>query len=105
MKAFVFPRRISILFRLCFLCLCVPTAVAQTKPPNIVVILADDLGYNDIGFNGCNDIPTPNIDSLIANGILCTNGYATHPFCSPSRAGLLAGRYQQRFGFENNPED
>jgi arylsulfatase A-like enzyme len=72
--------------------------------PNIVVILADDLGYGDVGFNGCPDIPTPNIDSVANNGILCTNGYITHPFCSPSRAALLTGRYQQRFGHENEPE-
>src|SRR5580765_5818726 len=76
---------------------------AQTAPPNIVVILADDLGYNDVGFNGCPDIPTPNIDSIAANGVLCTDGYATHPFCSPSRAGLITGRYQQRFGHEHQP--
>lgn len=80
-------------------------AFAQTTPPNIIVILTDDLGYGDVGFNGCADIPTPNIDSLAANGVLCTNGYASHPFCSPSRAGLLTGRYQQRFGFEANPEN
>jgi len=81
------------------------SAGAQTTPPNIVVILADDLGYGDIGFNGCPDIPTPNIDSIAANGVLCTNGYSTHPFCSPSRAGLLTGRYQQRFGHEMQPTD
>jgi arylsulfatase A-like enzyme len=75
----------------------------QNGPPNIVIILADDLGYGDVGFNGCPDIPTPNMDALAANGVLCTNGYVTHPFCSPSRAGLMTGRYQQRFGYENNP--
>ena len=80
-------------------------AVAKTTAPNIVIILADDLGYGDIGFNGCSDIPTPSIDSLAANGVLCTNGYSTHPFCSPSRAGLLTGRYQQRFGHEMQPTD
>ena len=76
------------------------TAWAQTTPPNIVVILADDLGYGDVGFNGCPDIPTPNIDSVAANGVLCTNGYATHPFCSPSRAAIITGRYQHRFGYD-----
>ena len=81
----------------------VSSAVAQTVPPNIIVILADDLGYGDVGFNGCQDIPTPNIDSLAANGVRCSNAF-THPFCSPSRAALLTGRYQQRFGFENNPD-
>src|SRR2546421_12466965 len=74
------------------------SALAQSAPPNIVVILADDLGYGDVGFNGCPDIPTPNIDSIAANGALCTNGYATHDHCSPSRAAIITGRYQQRFG-------
>src|SRR6266436_1393398 len=69
----------------------VSSALAQTAPPNIVVILADDLGYGDVGFNGCLDIPTPNIDSVAANGALCTNGYATHPYCSPSPAALNSG--------------
>src|SRR5437870_5736735 len=81
----------------------VSSALAQTVPPNIVVILADDLGYGDVGFNGCPDIPTPNIDSVAANGALCTNGYATHMFCSPSRAAIMTGRYQHRFGYEWGP--
>ena len=72
--------------------------------PNIIVILADDLGYGDVSFNGCPDFATPNIDSLTVNGIQCSNGYVTHPFCSPSRAALLTGRYQQRFGHENQPQ-
>lgn len=70
--------------------------------PNIVVILADDLGYGDVGVYGCKDVPTPHIDSIAKNGVRFTNGYADHPVCSPSRAGLMAGRYQQRFGFEHN---
>ncbi len=82
-----------------------PMAWAQTAPPNIIVILADDLGYGDVGFNGCPDIPTPNIDSVAANGVLCTNGYATHPYCSPSRAAIITGRYQQRFGYDSGPEN
>ena len=82
----------------------VSSALAQTAPPNIVVILADDLGYGDVGFNGCPDIPTPNIDSIAANGALCTNGYATHDHCSPSRAAIITGRYQQRFGHEWGPD-
>lgn len=76
---------------------------AFNKRPNIIVILADDLGYADVGFNGCTDIPTPNLDSLAKTGVRFTNGYVTHPYCSPSRAGLLTGRYQQRFGHEANP--
>jgi arylsulfatase A-like enzyme len=78
-------------------------ADAPVSKPNILVILADDLGYADVGFNGCRDIPTPNLDTLARSGVRCTNGYVTHPFCSPTRAGLLTGRYQQRFGHENNP--
>lgn len=70
--------------------------------PNVVLILADDLGYGDVGFNGCLDIPTPNIDALAANGVRFANGYSSHPFCSPMRAGLMAGRYQHRFGYVNN---
>lgn len=70
--------------------------------PNILLFLADDLGYADIGVNGCQDIPTPNIDSIAKNGVRFTDGYATHPVCSPSRAGLMSGMYQHRFGFEHN---
>ncbi|MCE2806107.1 MAG: sulfatase-like hydrolase/transferase, partial [Gemmataceae bacterium] len=71
--------------------------------PNILVIVSDDQGYGDAGFQGCADIPTPNLDALAKTGVLCTNGYVTHCFCSPTRAGLLTGRYQQRFGHEFNP--
>jgi len=80
-----------------------PAAADAADPPNVIVILADDLGYADVGFNGCRDIPTPNIDALARGGVRCSNGYVTHPFCSPTRAGLMTGRYQQRFGHENNP--
>ncbi len=73
-----------------------------TAAPNIIIFLADDLGYADIGVNGCKDIPTPNIDSLAKNGVRFTDGYATHCVCSPSRAGLMSGMYQHRFGFEAN---
>ncbi len=79
-----------------------PFVIAQTRP-NILVIIADDLGYADVGFQGCKDIPTPALDRLASQSIRCTNGYVTHPFCSPTRAGLLTGRYQQHFGHENNP--
>ncbi|MGJ8692994.1 MAG: sulfatase family protein [Thalassotalea sp.] len=84
------------------LSLCSFFANAQDSRPNIVVILADDLGYGDLGFTGAKDIRTPNIDKLAANGITFNNGYVTHPYCGPSRAGLLTGRYQARFGMENN---
>ena len=85
-------------------CPLVLPAGAQTNHPNIVVVLADDLGYGDVSLNGCPDYSTPNIDSIASNGASCTNGYCTHPFCSPSRAGLLTGRNQQRFGHEYQPE-
>ncbi len=81
-----------------------PPENARSKLPNFVIILADDLGYADVGFQGCQDIPTPNLDSLARDGIRCTQGYVSHPFCSPTRAGLMTGRYQQRFGHENNPK-
>ena len=72
-------------------------------PPNIVLILADDLGYADIGIYGSEVISTPNIDALAASGVRFTAGYVSHPVCSPSRAGLMTGRYQQRHGWEFNP--
>lgn len=71
--------------------------------PNILLIFIDDLGYGELGCQGNPQIPTPNIDSLAQNGIRFTQGYVTSPYCSPSRAGLLTGRYQSRFGHELNP--
>jgi arylsulfatase A-like enzyme len=78
-------------------------SVAATSRPNILLIVSDDQGYADVGFHGSPDIPTPHLDRLAAAGIRFTNGYVTHAYCSPSRAGLLTGRYQQRFGHEQNP--
>ena len=72
-------------------------SIADRKP-NIVLIVADDLGYADLGFQGVKDIPTPALDALAASGIRFTNGYVTGTWCSPSRAALMTGRYQQRFG-------
>ena len=73
------------------------------RKPNILVILSDDMGYADVGFHGCKDIPTPNLDALAASGVRFTNGYVSGPYCSPTRAGLMTGRYQTRFGHEFNP--
>ncbi|MCH2133519.1 MAG: sulfatase-like hydrolase/transferase [Phycisphaerales bacterium] len=70
--------------------------------PNIVVIVSDDAGYADFGFTGATDFHTPNLDALAASGAICTQGYVTASVCSPSRAGLVTGRYQQRFGYEMN---
>lgn len=81
-------------------------AADSTKPaskPNILFIVGDDMGYADVGFHGCKDIPTPNLDALAAAGVRFTNGYVSGPYCSPTRAGLLTGRYQTRFGHEFNP--
>ena len=71
--------------------------------PNIIVLLADDLGYGELSCQGNAEIPTPHIDSIAANGVRFTNGYVTGPNCSPSRAGFLSGRIPTRFGYENNP--
>lgn len=75
---------------------------AETRRPNIIVILADDLGYGDISTYG-GAIPTPNIDALAASGVRFTSGYVPAAVCAPSRAALLSGRQQTRFGFEFNP--
>jgi len=77
-------------------------SLCAADKPNIIIFLADDLGYADIGVNGCKDIPTPHVDSIANNGVRFTDGYATHPVCSPSRAALMSGMYQHRFGFEHN---
>ena len=76
---------------------------SQSKKPNLIVIMTDDMGYADVGFNGCTDIPTPNIDSIAYNGAHIVNGYVSFPVCGPSRAGFMTGRYQDRFGFTTNP--
>jgi len=69
---------------------------------NFVLIVADDLGYADLSMHGSKQIPTPNIDGLAKSGISFTNGYVSAPVCGPSRAGLLTGRNQVKFGFDNN---
>ena len=79
-------------------------AASETARPNILVILADDLGFADLGIQGSKDIPTPHIDSLAHHGVRCTEGYVSSPMCSPSRAGLITGRSQSRFGHEINWE-
>ena len=78
-------------------------AERSASKPNILIIVGDDMGYADVGFHGVKDIPTPNLDALAADGVRFTNGYVSGPYCSPTRAGLLTGRYQNRFGHEFNP--
>jgi arylsulfatase A-like enzyme len=80
--------------------LAAPARGADSRP-NIVIILSDDMGYADIGAHGCRDIPTPHIDRLAAEGVRLTDAYANGSFCTPTRAALLGGRYQQRFGVED----
>ena len=75
---------------------------AAKGKPNVIVILADDLGYADISAYGVHRINTPNIDSIGDQGVKFTDAYASAPVCAPSRAGLMTGRYQERFGFEYN---
>ena len=87
----------------CLIVLAAVDARAADRKPNIIVIVGDDMGYADLGVHGCKDIPTPHLDALAAAGTRCTNGYVSAPYCSPTRAGLLTGRYQTRFGHEVNP--
>jgi arylsulfatase A-like enzyme len=75
---------------------------AAAEKPNILVFLCDDTGWAECGFQGNKDIPTPHIDSIAAGGVRFTQGYVSGPYCSPTRAGLLTGRYQTRFGHEFN---
>lgn len=79
------------------------SARSAEKRPNILVIVADDLGYGELTCQGNPQIPTPQVDSIAQNGIRFTSGYVSGPYCSPTRAGLMTGRYQQRYGHEFNP--
>jgi len=92
---------LGLAFSLLFFCV---NIAGQRRPPNIVLIVSDDMGYADIGVHGGKDIPTPNIDALARSGIRFTDAYVSGPYCSPTRAGLLTGRYPQRFGHEFNPD-
>ena len=82
-------------------CLALSMAPAAEKP-NLLIILADDMGYGDLGCYGSKQIETPVLDRMASAGIRCTDGYVAGNVCAPSRAALLTGRYQQRFGFEHN---
>lgn len=75
----------------------------RAAPTNVIVVVADDLAWFDLRVNGALDVVTPNLDALANNGVNFRNAYVTAPICSPSRAGLMTGRYQQRFGHETNP--
>jgi len=92
------------LLRLAFVCaLLTPFLSSNAAQPNIVIFYADDLGWGELGCQGyTKDIPTPHIDALAKNGLRFTNGYVAATYCSPSRAGLMTGRYPTRFGHEFN---
>lgn len=77
----------------------------RTRKPNIIIILADDMGYGDVGYHGIEDVCTPNIDALAAGGVRFSQGYVTASVCGPSRCGLLTGVYQQRLGCAENPPE
>ena len=89
-------KRYSLVALLCSL-ICLPA-----KQPNILMILADDMGYGDLGCTGSTSIKTPHIDKLAQRGVLCTQFYVPSSVCSPSRAGILTGRDPRRFGYEGN---
>ena len=83
----------------------VQVIAAADERPNIIIVFADDWGYGDLGaLKNLGDVQTPHLDKLSKQGVLFTDAYITAPQCSPSRAGLLTGRYQQRFGFDTNSD-
>jgi len=91
-----------VLFALSAACLTAGAAAQSQRPPNIVVIVADDMGYADLGVHGSRDMRTPNIDALAREAVRFTDAYVSGPYCSPTRAGMMTGRYPQRFGHEFN---
>lgn len=78
------------------------TTSLKANPPNIILILADDMGYGDLGFTGSEHLRTPHLDALAESGVFCEQGYVCSSVCSPSRAGLLTGRDPRRFGYQGN---
>ena len=101
MKPSIFKKSKAAAFFLALVFLLFPAQAADR--PNVIIIIADDLGYADVGYQGSPDMVTPNIDSIARNGVQFSAGYVSAPVCGPSRAGLLTGVYQNRFGFEDNP--
>ena len=93
-------KRLILLFG--FISILVSCSSKTDSKPNIIIILADDAGYSDFGFMGSDEIKTPNLDQLALDGVTFNNAYVSASVCSPSRAGLLTGMYQQRFGHECN---
>lgn len=100
MKRFLSNKINHLVICVCCVLMFMNASAQTTSKPNIIVIYADDLGWNQLSCYGNTKIKTPNIDALAAQGVRFTQAYATAPICSPSRMGLLTGRYQQRFGAE-----
>ncbi|MGZ0655308.1 sulfatase [Coraliomargarita sp. W4R72] len=87
-----------------FACVFVAVLGAEVEErPNVLLIMADDFGYGDLGIHGNQDFATPHLDGLARRGVRFTDAYVTAPVCGPSRAGLITGRNQERFGFEGHP--
>ncbi|MCM2680293.1 sulfatase [Echinimonas agarilytica] len=93
-------KKISLLGGLVAAIMCAATSVKAAEQPNIILIFSDDAGFADFGFQGSQSIKTPNLDTLAQKGVRFTQGYVSDATCGPSRAGLMTGRYQQRFGYE-----
>ena len=90
---------------LCYLLTAIPVMAQTPTKPNVIVILTDDMGWADLGTQGAEqDLKTPNLDALAAAGVRCTSGYITSPQCSPSRAGIITGCFQQRYGIDTIPD-
>lgn len=87
-------------------CIALPAECkAEGRKPNVIVIFTDDHGYSDLGCQGVfDDVRTPNMDALAADGVRMTDGYCTAPQCVPSRGGLITGQYQTKWGLESNPQ-
>ncbi|MET4692928.1 sulfatase [Endozoicomonas lisbonensis] len=94
--------KIAKLFAATTLATCVGVAAAQ--PPNVIIVLADDMGWGDVGYHGFDDIKTPSIDKLAEGGTWFPQAYVTASVCGPSRAGILSGMHQQKFGYYGNHE-
>lgn len=96
-------RHLANLITFILVCFGCPLHAADTPRPNIIVIYTDDHGYADLGIHGiAKDIKTPHIDALACGGVIAKHGCSTAPQCVSSRAGLLTGRFQARFGVESN---
>ena len=85
-----------------FICISCNDDNQSIRSPNIILIISDDQGYADVGFHGSEEVFTPNIDRIASNGVIFSDGYVSYAVCSPSRAGLITGRYQNRFGYSRN---